>query len=313
MLPTSFHILAQSPSGYVLTQEIKSKDFSLWYHTILLSQDDTLLITCAYPVISLNFSLENGFSFHRSDLNQQFFVNEGQYNMSHFPNVDLIGEFQKNKPYRFLTIFYSAEYLSKLASAYPSLVAFLQRAANMEESLVYPINQHSTKQMKQILFSILHDDCKEEEIAMAIRQGKMLELLVKAVEQPLQPSSSCPVRLPSQDAEKIHKARSWLDEQFNKPVTLFELAKKVGMNVHKLSSGFLQVVGTTVFYYHRQVRMNRAIQLLEDTDRDLFDIGTEVGYFDGKSFSKEFKKYNGATPLEYRKHCRSQTKWEPLN
>jgi YesN/AraC family two-component response regulator len=54
--------------------------------------------------------------------------------------------------------------------------------------------------------------------------------------------------------------------------------------------------------------MAKAIQLLKETDRDLFDIGTEVGYIDGKTFSKEFKKEKGVSPLEFRKQIRCQAR-----
>jgi len=50
--------------------------------------------------------------------------------------------------------------------------------------------------------------------------------------------------------------------------------------------------------------MSKSLQLLEETDRTIFDIGTDVGYSDGKTFSKEFKKENGVSPLEYRRQLR---------
>jgi AraC-like DNA-binding protein len=226
--------------------------------------------------------------------------------MSFLSKLDLIAGFQKDKVHSFLTLFYSTAYLSKIAIAYPRLSAFLAKANREEEAFLYPSNQFATKEMKKSVFCMLQAGCMEEETSICIKKGRALEILIQALELTTHQPTSCPTGLTRQDIEKIYAAKDWLEQQYNRPVTLFELARTVGMNVHKLSAGFLQVTGTTVFNYHRNVRMNKAIKLLEETDLSLFDIGIEVGYMDGKSFSKEFKKENNISPFEYRRRTRVQ-------
>ena len=153
---------------------------------------------------------------------------------------------------------------------------------------------------------MLQAGCKEEETSICIKKGRALEILIQALELTTHQPIICPAGLTRLDTEKIRDAKDWLEQQYTRPITLFELARKVGMNAHKLSYGFLQIIGTTVFNYHRNVRMKRAVKLLEETDLSLFDIGIEVGYMDGKSFSKEFKKENSISPFEYRRRIRLQ-------
>ncbi len=305
LLPGAYPILAESPSGHLLFQEIKGNDFLLWHHTILLNQDDHISIRCESSVLSLNFCLENSFFLCRRGCSEELVFHEGQYNMNFSTGIDLEAEFLKGRVHSFLTLFYSPEWLMRVSIPYPSMASFLEKVDMSEEAFLFPANQTTSTSLKRILDELLRSECKEEVTKTCIKKGKASEILVNVLEQTMQQAPATGgVWLSKKDTEKIYAARDWLDQLYDKPVTLFELARKVGMNVHKLSTGFLQITGTTVFYYHRKVRMRKAVQLLEETERNLFDIGTEVGYMDGKSFSKEFKKDKGVTPFEYRRQLR---------
>lgn len=304
LLPGARPFLAKCPSGYFLIQEITSQDFSLWHHTVLLIEDDSFQITCNEPLLSLNFCLQNNFHLCRKGLGKHLDFQEGEYNMSFLPQMDFIADFPKDRVHSFLTLFYSQTYLTKIANVYPRVAVFLDKINRKEETFLYEANQFITKEMRKSIFDMLQAGCKDKETSICIKKGRALEILVASLEPTTHQLSPSHIGLTRYDQERIFAAKDWLDQQYHRPITLFELSKKVGTNVHKLSSGFLLLMGTTIFNYHRNVRMNKAIQLLEETDRSFFDIGTEIGYSDGKTFSKEFKKENGISPLEYRKRYR---------
>jgi AraC family transcriptional activator of pyochelin receptor len=299
-------------SGCVLLQEIETAGLSLRHYTILLTQDDVLFVNSEQPVLSLNFCLRNSFLFCCMEYDKQLSFHEGQFNFSFFKTLNLFGVFQKERRYCFLTLSYPEAYLLKCAGRYTFLNSFLHESRSRQMYFLYPENQFVTKVMKEILSGLLLGTCAEEEVGLLIKKGKMLELLVNVIDRPTEPSNMAIARISSQDVERIYAARDWLTEKVSDAVTLYELARKVGLNVHKLSVGFQRITGMTVFHYHRKIRMAKATQLLESTDRDLFDIGTEVGYSDGKTFSKEFKKEKGLSPLEYRKLIRSRQDAEDL-
>lgn len=313
LLPGAYPILAQAPSGYLLFQEIEGQDFSLYHHTILMEQEDRMLITSDQPILSLNFCLANSFSLCRSgcgsDSSEELIFHEGHYNMNYSSKINLEAEFLQGRAHQFLTLFYSPDWLARISVPYPSMRCFLDKASRSEDAYLFPANQVTSAELKKIINELLHISCREEETKICIKKGKAMEILIQVLEQTMiQEAPPIRIGLSKADAEKIYAARDHLDACYDKPVTLFELARKVAMNVHKLSSGFHQITGTTVFCYHRNVRMKKAVELLEDTDRNLFDIGTEVGYMDGKSFSKEFKKDKGVTPFEYRRKLRLMNK-----
>ena len=60
----------------------------------------------------------------------------------------------------------------------------------------------------------------------------------------------------------------------------------------KLGVSFLDLVW--------QLRLNRAKELLRETDRPVKEIVEQVGYLDARSFIRKFKSSEGLTPGQYR-------------
>ena len=64
---------------------------------------------------------------------------------------------------------------------------------------------------------------------------------------------------------------------------------------------FKSVEGVNYIDYLTQVRMDRAKELLKNTDKPINAIALETGYVNEKYFRKLFKKMVGIKPSEYRK------------
>ena len=63
-----------------------------------------------------------------------------------------------------------------------------------------------------------------------------------------------------------------------------------------------RLVGVTPTEFLRQVRIQRAIQLITLSKKPVSEIAYSVGFSDPKYFSKCFKKETGMSPSEYREH-----------
>ena len=102
------------------------------------------------------------------------------------------------------------------------------------------------------------------------------------------------------DAAAIEMIRAEIENNLSERVYLRDLARKAGMNVHKLTTLFRCFVGYTITDYHIRMRMIEAVNLLIDTDFSITQIAYEVGYSNVRSFGKEFKKHCWFTATEYR-------------
>lgn len=54
--------------------------------------------------------------------------------------------------------------------------------------------------------------------------------------------------------------------------------------------------------YLTAYRIERAVELLQQTDIPVREIAVRVGYTDANYFTKVFKRHLGVTPTEYRNH-----------
>ncbi len=101
--------------------------------------------------------------------------------------------------------------------------------------------------------------------------------------------------------DTLHKARNYLESNFDKPLNLDKVAGEVGLSSSYLSRSFKQKFGVSFTDYLNQLRLDRSKRLLRHSNKNIGEIAEEVGFNDGNYFSKVFKREEGVTPTEYRK------------
>jgi two-component system response regulator YesN len=99
----------------------------------------------------------------------------------------------------------------------------------------------------------------------------------------------------------VRLAQEYIQQNFDKQVTLEEVAEIVFINPNYLSSLFKAKTGVGFSEYVATVKVEKAKELLRTTFMNINEIAFAVGYMDTKRFSKMFIKYEGIRPSEYRK------------
>ena len=84
-------------------------------------------------------------------------------------------------------------------------------------------------------------------------------------------------------------------------ITLSSIADKVGKSSQQLSYEIKTHLGKNFSSLCRDIRMEKATQLLKNPDLTMDNIVDFIGYTDISHFYKDFKKRFGITPGEYRK------------
>ncbi len=84
------------------------------------------------------------------------------------------------------------------------------------------------------------------------------------------------------------------------------LAVELGMTESGFSRFFRRATGNTFSDFVNQVRVNRACQLLMESDRFITHICYEVGFNNVANFNRRFLNVKGMTPSEFRKQVDSR-------
>ncbi|MCM8901449.1 PocR ligand-binding domain-containing protein [Caldicoprobacter algeriensis] len=104
------------------------------------------------------------------------------------------------------------------------------------------------------------------------------------------------------NAKSLGEALKYIRENYNKDITLEDVARNVYISPYYLSHLFKEELNITFLEYLTMVRMEEAKKLLKDTSLSIVAIASQVGYEDASYFSKVFKKYVGISPGQYRKN-----------
>ncbi|MFC0559153.1 response regulator transcription factor [Halalkalibacter alkalisediminis] len=96
------------------------------------------------------------------------------------------------------------------------------------------------------------------------------------------------------------QAKEYIDRNYNKVVTLDDTADFVGLSPFYFSKLFKDRFQMTFIDYLTQLRMDRAVELLNDQTMSLKEISAEIGYRDPNYFSRVYKKATGESPSAYR-------------
>lgn len=99
----------------------------------------------------------------------------------------------------------------------------------------------------------------------------------------------------------LSQAVRFIDEFYTaEDLSLNRVAKQIKISPNYLSAVFSQEMGCTITEYITNKRMEKARDLLRNTNKRSGEVAFEVGYRDSHYFSFIFKKTQGCTPRDYR-------------
>lgn len=102
--------------------------------------------------------------------------------------------------------------------------------------------------------------------------------------------------------QKIQQAVLYIRENYDKDLNMAVVSNHISMNYSLFSYAFKQYTGTNFVNFLKDIRMEKAKELLEKTDLRIVEISQKIGYENEKHFMKIFKVSCGVSPTEYRKN-----------
>lgn len=106
--------------------------------------------------------------------------------------------------------------------------------------------------------------------------------------------------------EVILQAKIWLQDNFARKVAVPQLAAQFGMSTRTFNRRFKAALGQSPVDYLRELRLNNARDLLQQTNLSVQEICALCGFQDVSYFSRQFRQFFQTTPGKYRETVRAK-------
>jgi AraC-like DNA-binding protein len=101
-------------------------------------------------------------------------------------------------------------------------------------------------------------------------------------------------------SRRIEKTFEYINQNFDKSITLTEVAKLASMSEVSFSRFFKQRTGNTFIDSLNEVRLGHATRILIETTQNISEVAYDCGFNNISNFNRIFKKKKGCTPKEFR-------------
>jgi AraC-like DNA-binding protein len=154
-------------------------------------------------------------------------------------------------------------------------------------------NHHLSQQLVRLFIHLKH----QKEITSLPLEEQWLKVIPPLLEKLTQRKST---EIKGALSEKhLGWVMEYCNENISDKVTLDQLSAISDLNRYQFLRRFEKAVGITPHKWLTQLRLEKACQLMRNSDKNIVEIATEVGFFDQSHFNRAFKALYGVAPSCY--------------
>lgn len=133
----------------------------------------------------------------------------------------------------------------------------------------------------------------------AVRQA--LSTVIFLLSQNCPPVQKSPSEKSLRDTRRIKEMLQYIQEYYSEPLSVADIARSAAVSESECLRCFRAMIGAAPIQYVKQLRIQKAAELLQFTDRKIAEIGAACGFQEMSYFAKAFRELKGCTPSEYRR------------
>ena len=103
-----------------------------------------------------------------------------------------------------------------------------------------------------------------------------------------------------QKAEQLKPALEYIEQHYGQHISLETLAKLTGFSPKYFCRYFRAIVHRSPIDYLNYYRIECAAHFLVSNDMNVAEVAVHCGFADSSAFIKQFRKYKGTTPKQYK-------------
>lgn len=124
--------------------------------------------------------------------------------------------------------------------------------------------------------------------------------IVMLIKETLRKQEETYTQKPNNSNREIDMVKKYITEHYGDDLDLVSLAAQVYLSPRYLSNLFIKITGCGINKYIKSIRMEKAKELLEQTNIKIVDLCTSVGFKNLSYFCQNFREFYGETPEQYR-------------
>lgn len=129
---------------------------------------------------------------------------------------------------------------------------------------------------------------------------EILKLLESSVEYTVLNARGFILETELQDNHRVNDIFNFVKKEFRRPISLEEMAEQVSMTVPAFCRYFKKTSGKTFTQFVNEYRLAHAAKLLHEKQVSITEVCFESGFNNFSHFNKQFKKFTGKSPSQYR-------------
>ncbi len=300
--PIPFSIKADEIDMGPLKMSIKEwRTPKLWAHLVHSKADRNMQFTGKIlpDVAILHFVCKGKTHIN----NKPFYSSQMNTNTNNFfcaMGDEITHQLIQNQQDEYFKIFLPYSYIHSITTQYPDIFGALSQLIEHQCPILRDGNLTTTMEMNHVIEQI--KNCQDMgSLASFYFETKVHELLILQIHQiSKQECSNCSCHIHYR--KQINEARNIIENQYQNPPSISELALTAGMSETVLKTSFKLFFETTIYGYLFNFRMNIAHKLLLDTTLTIAEIAMKSGYEYPSHFATAFKRRYGVAPNAFRKN-----------
>jgi AraC-like DNA-binding protein len=195
--------------------------------------------------------------------------------------------------------------LQQTKNCFPSIPILMLTEQRSEELVIWALR---ARVWDYLVKPIESEDLRRRVSApVALRSGphdRMRRRLVQPHQKPLQHSLATTTKKPDNNVSR--RAIAYLGQHFHEKVSLLRIAEQCGMSPYQFSRTFKREQARTFKEFLIYFRIEKACELLADSEVSIGDVAFAVGFGDHSHFTRTFKRTLGVSPSDYRRSARAE-------
>ncbi|MDT0645477.1 AraC family transcriptional regulator [Zunongwangia sp. F260] len=244
-----------------------------------VSKNDTELVR-------LHFGLSGNYDFKYKQLNAEYSFTGHHNNLLYSDGFEIEVSNKSKRIETFGINFTTESFVNIAQNGTDPLKRFSEKILNKKSAILSENWRPNNFKIQSVITEIINSSYTNE-LKDLFLLSKSIELLVLQAELYDKKKENNFIRS-NVDKQKLFEAKEILALKIERPPTIVELSKLVGLNEYKLKKGFKELFETTIFGYIHKTRMTLAKRLLLGTEKSAKEVAYETGYSSPQHFSNAF-------------------------